>query len=215
VSRQIEFGRRRAAKEERKRGLLRPVLLAAALWLGVLLPGGALASDTFEIQARVLGGASDGSWWSFRGVGVELPLAGGSSWTARGGGVKHKYYPVATIPEATYKENGSGSFLGIGFRFYRGAESKGWYFGFNLDHISVGVDWESSYDPPPQPSEQGHAEIVGNVPGISAGYKAVFDNGITFETDLYVGWLFAVDTGDLHRTNTLPGFLGFSLGKKF
>jgi len=211
VSRHIEFGRRCAAKEEGKRRHLRPVLLAAALGLGVLLTGGALASDTFEIQARVLGGWADRSLWRLQGVGVEWPLQGGRSWTARGGAVRYRYSPGYCV-DSCYGENGTGSFLGIGFRLYRGAESRGWYFGINLDRVSVDVDWTIS---DVFSNTQGHDNIVGNIPGISAGYKAVFENGITFETDFYVGWMFAVDTGDLHRTNTLPGFLGFSLGKKF
>jgi len=215
MSRQIACKRRQAAREETNHGRLRPTLLAAALGLGVLPTGGALADDSFEIQARELAGASDGSRWRFQGVGVELPLPGGKSWTARGGSVSYKYRPQSMTlvhPPSYYKEDGSGSFLGVGLRFYPGAESIGPYFGVTLDYVSIRVDTEMSDG---FSSNQGHGDIVGFVPGISGGYKAVFDNGITFEADLYFGWLFAVDTGDLHRTTSLPGFLGFSLGKRF
>jgi len=215
MSRQIACKRRQAAKEETCRERLRPALLAAALGLGVLPTGGALADDSFEIQARVLAGASDGSRWRFRGVGVELPLRGGKSWTARGGSVSYKYRPQSmtlTHPPSYYAEDGSGSFLGVGLRFYPGAESIGWYFGVTLDYVSVRVDTEMSDG---VSSNQGHGDIVGFLPGISGGYKAVFDNGITFEADLYVGWLSAVDTRDVPNASGFPGYLGLALGKRF
>jgi len=211
MSRQIECRRPQAAKEEANRGRLRPALSAAALGLGVLLTGSALADDTAEIQARFLGGTSNGSWWSLRGIGAELPMQGGKSWTARGGHASYRWYAGYSNLISDYREEGSGWFLGTGLHFYRGAESKGWYFGLNLDYVSISVDrvWSEVFN-----DTYGHAKIVGFVPGVSAGYKAVFDNGVTFETDLYVGWLRVAGTGDLKVTG-FPGYLGFALGKRF
>jgi len=192
--------------------------LAAALGLGVLLPGGVLAADTVEISARVLGGGSDGSRWRFLGVGVELPLQGGMSWTARGGAVSYTYMPTSyVLTVSDYQEDGSGTFWGVGWRFYPGAESKGWYFGVNLDYISVGVDWVTSYAHPVPSDDHGHGDIVGFVPGASLGYKTIFDNGIAFEADLYIGWLSAVDTDEVPNATgfPFPGYLGLALGKQF
>ena len=183
--------------------------LAVALGLGLLLPGGAPAADNIEIQVGVLAGAGE-SVWRFRSVGIELPIRGGKSWTARGGNLSYKYSPSSSNLVTSYGEKGSGSFLGLGFRLYPGAESNGWFFSANLDYVSISVDWVWSDH---FNDVYGHADIVGFVPGISGGYKAVFDYGITLETSLYVGWLPAAGTDDL-KASGFGGF-GIALGKRF
>ena len=196
MSREIASERPRAKEEGKNRRTLRIAALAAALGLGALLPCGALAADSMEIQAGVLA-APDGSLWT---VGLEMPLSGGKSWTVRGGGFSYEY------EDGDYWEDGSGSVLGVGFRFYGGSESKGMYLGVNLDYVSASVDW-GGY------GYYGYTEISGLVPGISAGYKFVFGNGFTVEPNLYVGALSVAGTEDL-ETTVIAG-IGVAIGKRF
>jgi len=198
MSHKLATVRPRAEEQQKDRGTIIQAILTAVLGLAALLPcGSVLAADRLEGQATVLVGPSSGKLWA---VGVEMPLSGGKAWTARGGGLSYEYR------DGDYWEDGSGSVFGVGFRFYGGHESQGTYFGVNLDYVSVDVDW-GGY------GYYGYTKISGLVPGLAAGYKAVFGNGFTVEPNIYVGAL-SVAGGDNLETSVIGG-IGITLGKRF
>jgi len=198
MSHQVVAVQPRAEQEIKNRGTLLQVTLALVLGLAALLPcGRVVAAGPMEVQATVLVGPSKGRLWA---LGLEMPLSGGSAWTARGGGISYEY------EDGDYWEDGSGSVFGVGFRFYGGSESKGAYFGVTLDYVSVDVDW-GGY------RYYGYTKISGVVPGLAAGYKTVFGNGFTVEPNIYVGAL-SVAGGDNLQTNVIGG-VGITFGKRF
>lgn len=194
MSHQVVPVQPRVKKALNNRGTLLHATLAAVLGLAALLPWGrVLAAGPIEGQATVLVGPSKGRLWA---LGIEMPLSGGKAWTARGGGLSYEY------TDGSYWEDGSGSVLGVGFRFYGGGESKGMYLGVTLDYVTVDVDWPGGY-----------TYISGVVPGLAAGYKMVLGNGFTVEPNLYVGAL-SVAGGDNLETSVIGG-IGITLGKRF
>ena len=79
-----------------------------------------------------------------------------------------------------YTEKGSGTSIGIGGKYYFTGGMKGIYAGCGLDYFKASIDWE-------KPPDSGNISLLQLMPDIFGGYKAVFNNKMTFEPGILLG----------------------------
>ena len=133
-------------------------------------------------------------------AGMEMGIGEKSSITARIGGISYYY------EEDEYEEDGSGTLIGFGGRFYGDKVMSGMYFGAGFDFVDITVDWFDT-------GLYGTTEVTGIVPNIVLGYKNILNGNVTLEPNLFLGFLSVADTEDLDTT-VIVG-LGIAVGMRF
>jgi len=170
-------GRVRRGRVNRRDFRVKHYMACMISGLFILLQAGIAYGDGFafstwpkEAQIRVLANAKGRLYL----LEVEQGVGRRGTVVVRAGGFSYD------SKRKDYTEEGSGTSIGFGGKYYFTGGMKGIYAGCGLDYFRASIDWEN-------PTDSGSATLSQLMPDIFAGYKILFYNKMSFEPSAMIG----------------------------